>query len=175
MLLIYTVPSEPSRKRAAVWRDLKKAGVVYLRDGVCVLPGTKATATTIHEIAAKIDAFGGEATVIEDVRLDAERAAAIEEKGRAARAAEYAEIAREAEGFFVHVAREREHREFTFVELEELEADVAKLRRWTEQVRARDHGGVYTAHPLDELLGRCDAALDDFLVDASEHDPEALP
>ena len=175
VLLIYTVPSEPSRKRAAVWRALKKAGVVYLRDGVCVLPGGEATVATVREIAAKIDAFGGEATVIEDVRLDAERAAAIEEQGRAARAAEYAEIAREAEGFLAHVAWEREHREFTFAEVEELEADAAKLRRWTEQVRARDYSGLYTAHPLDELLGRCEAALDDLLVDASEHDQEALP
>ena len=33
LLLIYTVPSQPSRKRAAVWRDVKKAGAVYLRDG----------------------------------------------------------------------------------------------------------------------------------------------
>jgi len=175
VLLIYTVPSEPSRKRAAVWRDLKKAGVVYLRDGVCVLPGSEATVATVHEIAAKIDAFGGEATIIEDVRLDAERSAAIEQQGRAARAAEYAEIAREAEGFLAHVTREREHREFTVADVEGLEVDVAKLRRWTEQVRARDHGDVYAAHPLDELLGRCDAALDDVLVDASEHDPEALP
>ena len=38
LLLVYTVPAEPSRLRAAVWRDLKKAGAVYLRDGVCVLP-----------------------------------------------------------------------------------------------------------------------------------------
>ena len=175
VLLIYTVPSEPSRKRAAVWRDLKKAGVVYLRDGVCVLPCGKATTATFREIAAKIDAFGGEATVIEDVRLDAERAAAIEEQGHAARAAEYDEIAGEAEGFLAHVAREREHREFTFAEVEELEADAAKLRRWTEQVRARDHGGVYPAHPLDELLRRCDAVLDEVRVDASENDPEARP
>ena len=38
LLLIYTVPAEPSRKRAAIWRELKKVGAPYLRDGVCILP-----------------------------------------------------------------------------------------------------------------------------------------
>src|SRR5438309_7457883 len=38
LLLIYTLPSQPSRKRAYVWRELKKVGAVYLRDGVAILP-----------------------------------------------------------------------------------------------------------------------------------------
>ncbi|MGH2561215.1 MAG: Chromate resistance protein ChrB, partial [Thermomicrobiales bacterium] len=37
-LLIYVLPSHPSRLRAAVWRDVKRAGAVYLRDGACALP-----------------------------------------------------------------------------------------------------------------------------------------
>ena len=38
LVLIYTLPPEPTRKRAFVWRELKKIGAVYLRDGVCLLP-----------------------------------------------------------------------------------------------------------------------------------------
>ena len=38
LLLIYTVPAEPTRKRAFIWRELKKVGAPYLRDGVCILP-----------------------------------------------------------------------------------------------------------------------------------------
>jgi hypothetical protein len=46
-LLIYSVPAEPSRKRAYVWREVKKLGAIYLRDGVCIQPeqpGTVAAA-----------------------------------------------------------------------------------------------------------------------------------
>jgi len=65
LVLIYTVPAEPSRKRAFIWRELKKVGAVYLRDGVCVLPEGEATAAAFRAIAAKIEEFEGEATLIE--------------------------------------------------------------------------------------------------------------
>ena len=32
LVLIYTLPAEPTRKRAFVWRELKKLGAVYLRE-----------------------------------------------------------------------------------------------------------------------------------------------
>ena len=70
-LLIYIVPSEPSRKRAYVWRELKKAGAVYLRDGVCALPERDSTAEAMGKIAAKIEEFGGEPTVIAGAELEA--------------------------------------------------------------------------------------------------------
>jgi hypothetical protein len=172
LLLIYTVPSQPSRKRATVWRALKKAGAVYLRDGVCVLPTREDTAAAFRTIAATITEFGGQATLIEKVELDPERAAIVQEQARAARAEEYREIMREAEGFLAHVEREREHREFTFAELEEIEADLGKLKRWAEQVRARDHFEATDAQSVGEMLAHCDAAVAAFLEDAYDNDVE---
>src|SRR5206468_12475321 len=98
-LLIYTVPADPSRKRAYVWRELKKVGAVYLRDGVCVLPQGEGTAAGFRIIAAKIEEFEGEATLIERAQLDSARAEGIMAASRQARADEYGEITREAEGF----------------------------------------------------------------------------
>src|SRR5829696_5658631 len=103
LLLIYTVPAAPSRKRAAIWRALKQAGAVYLRDGVCALPQRDDTAATLRAVAAKVDEFEGEATLVESAGLPAARAAAIVERARQERAAEYAELAREAEGFLDHI------------------------------------------------------------------------
>ena len=54
-LLIYTVPAQPSRKRAFIWRELKKAGAVYLRDGVCALPERPETAAVLSAVAAKVE------------------------------------------------------------------------------------------------------------------------
>jgi hypothetical protein len=168
LLLIYVVPSEPSRKRAAVWRDLKKAGAVYLRDGVAVLPQRAETLATFQRVANRIADFGGQATLVEDARLDPEREAAIVAEARAARTAEFEEIGRDVEGFLDHIARERAHREFTFTEVEELEADLIKLKRWTEQVRARDYYDSAAGTAVDALLARGEAELGTFLDDTFE-------
>ena len=64
LVLIYTVPSEPSRKRAFIWRELKKAGAVYLRDGVCALPERPETLAALSAIAARVEELGGQATLV---------------------------------------------------------------------------------------------------------------
>src|SRR5438046_418006 len=109
LLLIYTVPAEPSRKRAFVWRELKKAGSVYLRDGVCALPEREEALAAFEAIAAKIDEFGGQAMLVRGARLDAEPAERVIAQLRAAREEEYADVAREAGRFLEHVRRETEH------------------------------------------------------------------
>lgn len=169
-VLIYTVPAAPSRKRAAVWRALKQAGAVYLRDGVCALPRREETVAALRAIAATIDAFAGEATLLEAVSLPAARAEAIVAQARQERAAEYAELAGEAERFLDHVRREAAHRAFTSREVAALEGDLEKLRRWAGQVRARDHFGVAAAGQVDALLATCDEALGAFLEEASRRD-----
>ena len=159
LLLIYTVPAEPSRKRAAVWRALRRVGAVYLRDGVCVLPEREEAVSDLRPIAAMIEEFGGEATLVRWAQLDRERADGVVTRSRAARAAEYEEVAGEAERLLEHVRRESEHRPFALMQLAELEADVGKLERWREQVRARDYFGAEDTGRLDALLGRCDDEL----------------
>src|SRR4030081_3437466 len=102
LLLIYTVPAEPSRKRAAIWRDIKKVGAVYLRDGVCVLPERPETTTAMRAIATRVDEFEGQVTLVEAARLDPVRAEWVVNQSRTARAAEYADVAREAEQLLAH-------------------------------------------------------------------------
>lgn len=163
LLLIYTVPAEPSRKRASVWRDVKKLGAVYLRDGVCVVPELPETAAAVEAIAAKIDEFDGQVTLVRGAALDPARAEVLVAQFKVARAAEYTEISREAERLLEHVARETEHREFSFAELEELEEDLTKLKRWMSQVQSRDYFPAESSSRPRQLLERCDVALAEFL------------
>jgi hypothetical protein len=167
LLLIYTVPAQPSRKRATVWREIKKLGAVYLRDGVCVLPEQAATMASLRSLANRIEEMDGQACLVEGAQLDAKRIEALEAEFRAGRAEEYAEIGREAEQLLAHIARETEHREFTYAELEELEQDLGKLKRWTDQVHARDYFAESSYSNLQALLERCDSALEIFLDQAS--------
>ena len=163
LVLIYTVPSDPSRLRATVWRDLKKAGGVDLRDGVAVLPDRQGTRTDFRAITEKITEFGGQATLVEGAKLDPEREVAVTAQANANREEEYAEVLREAERFLEHARREREHRELTFAELEEIEADLAKLKRWVGQIRDRDYFATPSADRVAGILAHCDAALAAFL------------
>ncbi|MDE3076882.1 MAG: hypothetical protein KGJ86_15810, partial [Chloroflexota bacterium] len=167
-LLIYTVPSEPSRKRAFVWRELKKAGAVYLRDGVCALPELDDAAAALDRIAAKVEEFEGEATVIARAALDARRAQALADAARRDRQQEYAELSREGENLHRHVERETRHREFTFAELEELGADLGKLRAWFRQIQSRDYFGCPEASEAAAVVERCTEALGAFVEAASE-------
>jgi len=170
ILLIYVVPSEPSRKRAYIWREIKKVGAVYLRDGVCALPERAETTAAFQRIAAKVEEFGGEATLVEAAHLDPQRAEMLTTASQTARAGEYGELSGEAEGFLAHVRRETEHRAFTFAELEELEEDLGKLTRWTGQVRARDYFGGADAEAVTALLARCEEELAVFLETAARED-----
>jgi len=170
LLLIYTVPSEPSRKRAYIWREVKKVGALYLRDGVCALPEREETTAAFRQIAAKVAEFDGEATVVTEAHLDEARTATLIDAMQAARVAEYDELTGEAEGFLAHVRRETEHREFTFTELEELEGDLAKLKRWMEQVRARDYFTNAAAERVVTLLTRCEEELATFMEAAARED-----
>lgn len=162
LLLIYTVPSTPSRKRAAVWRDLKRVGAVYLRDGVCAVPDRPLTRSAFTAIGDRIESYDGRATLIFSVQLPTDRAQELIDESTVARDAEYAEIARAARDFLEHVAGERDHRIFTEVEYVELEADFEKLNRWSEQVRSRDYWDA-KGPELATLLQRCEQLLNRFL------------
>jgi hypothetical protein len=37
-LLVYKIPTQPSRLRLLIWRKLQAMGAVYLQDAVCLLP-----------------------------------------------------------------------------------------------------------------------------------------
>src|SRR5438094_9968307 len=110
ILLVYTVPSQPTRKRALVWRELKKIGAVYLRDGVAVLPEQPDTRDAFQSLAAKIEAMSGRAILITNSAIAADAADSLIAEAREARAAEYEEIAREATAFLDHLRREAPHR-----------------------------------------------------------------
>jgi hypothetical protein len=170
LLLIYTVPAQPSRKRATVWREIKKLGAVYLRDGVCVLPEQPGTIDSLRGLASRIEEMDGQAYVVEGAHLDADRVEAVKTQFRSGRAEEYAEIAREAEQLLAHMARETEHREFTYAELEDLEQDLLKLNRWTDQVRERDYFSECSYVGVQTLLEECERALETFLDQASTQD-----
>jgi DNA-binding transcriptional regulator PaaX len=60
IVFIYKVPSEPTKYRAAIWRDMKKLGALYLQDGVCILPDSDDVHLFIGSLAEKVQQWGGQ-------------------------------------------------------------------------------------------------------------------
>jgi hypothetical protein len=63
VLLVYTLPREPSAPRVATWRKLKKLGALLLHDAMWVLPATPATREQVRWLAQEIRENGGTAQV----------------------------------------------------------------------------------------------------------------
>ena len=73
LLLIYRVPSEPTRLRATVWRRLKGLGAIYLQNSAAALPAGPAPNVHCayardprnvgHRVPAELLVLAGEATI----------------------------------------------------------------------------------------------------------------
>lgn len=63
VLLAYRLPREPSTPRIAVWRKLKRLGVVQLLDGLVALPADTRTREQLEWIADEIVQAGGTTSV----------------------------------------------------------------------------------------------------------------
>lgn len=96
VLLSYRMPREPSTRRIAVWRKLKRLGVGQLGDGVVALPADARTREQLEWIAEEIIEAAGSASVwiARPATLAAERELAT--SMAAARAAEYEALIAEA-------------------------------------------------------------------------------
>jgi hypothetical protein len=58
-LLVYKLPSQPTRLRIQVWRKLQAVGAVYLQDGVAALPSREDLDENLSYIAASVHDLGG--------------------------------------------------------------------------------------------------------------------
>jgi hypothetical protein len=68
-LLIYRIPTQPSRLRLQVWRRLQALGARYLQDAVCVLPTRDDLRKELCDVANSIREMGGTAHVFESASV----------------------------------------------------------------------------------------------------------
>jgi hypothetical protein len=92
VLLCYRVPREPSTPRIAVWRKLRRLGVVQVGDGLVALPADARTREQLEWVADDVEQAGGTAmlwTARPDSQPQERRLAA---EMAAARAIEYRQV-----------------------------------------------------------------------------------
>ncbi len=160
LLLIYRVPSEPTRLRAGVWRKLKGLGAIYLQNSAAALPAGAAGERALRTLRREITQMGGSAYLLgfDVLAGESDVLAAFE----AARNDEYEEIVDKCSDFQAQLRKEYTARHFTYAELEENDEDLTKLRNWFAKVKARDVFGASGARATREALDGCEQALEEY-------------
>lgn len=160
LLLIYKVPSEPTRYRASIWRKIKASGAVYLQNSACVLPVNRKTERQFRQLRHEIENYGGEGYLIKGNLLGANQQ--IIDMFNRARDEEYEEIIDRCQDFFKEIDKEIARKHFTYAELEENEEDLEKLKKWFEKVKERDFFNAGRMASTAEILEKCQEKLDEF-------------
>lgn len=169
-MLVYRVPSEPTRLRATVWRRLRTLGAVYLQNSVTALPAGPASERALRKLRHDIIGMGGTAVLIQGEALAGE--AEILTAFQAARNDEYEEIVDRCRDFLAQVEKEHVAVHFTFAELEENEVDLVKLDNWFAKVRERDAFGASGRAEAEAALAECAAALEGYAARVYEEESE---
>jgi hypothetical protein len=162
-VLVYRVPSESSRARVAVWRDLKRLGALYLQQAVCILPRLGSAADDLAKVRARIVELDGSCTWFEVDALPDGQDDEIVERFRSLAAREYAEIVEECDTKFAkEIEFERFRENYTFEEAEEIRQDLEKIRRWLARVEQRDWFGGPGRPEVLERLANCERLMEEF-------------
>ncbi len=172
LVLIYRVPTEPSRLRAGVWRRLRNMGAVYLQNSVAAVPRSAERERALRALRNDIvENMDGKAFLLSSKTLAGEADLIV--TINAARDDEYEEILDKCRDFHAGLDKEVAEEHFTYGELEENEEDLNKLRRWFDKVKARDALGAGKAADVAEALEGCNAALQDFAARVYDVDTDS--
>jgi DNA-binding transcriptional regulator PaaX len=170
LVLVYRIPSEPTRVRATVWRRLKALGAIYLQNSVAALPKSLGSERALRRLRHEILEMGGTAVLMNGSAIAG--GATILETYQAARSDEYDEIVDRCRGFLAEVEKEYTKNHFTYAELEENEVDHTKLVTWLEKVRSRDEFGAPGGTEAQAALQRCTDALEEYAARVYAEEPE---
>jgi hypothetical protein len=158
LLLVYRVPSEPSRLRATVWRRIKSLGAIYLQSSAAALPAGTAAERALRRLRSEILDMAGTAVLLSCEVLAGE--ADIRSQFQEARDDEYEEIVDKCADFIAGIDKEYREAHFSYAELEENEVDLVKLRTWLQRVKERDVFGAAGLQQAVSSLAECEEKLE---------------
>jgi hypothetical protein len=105
LLLIHQLPPKPAYLRVKVWRRLQGLGAVTIKNTVYVVPRTDGTLEDFQWVAREIVEAGGEATICAASFIEGLADDQVEALFRAARDADYRQLADEARELLAAVSR----------------------------------------------------------------------
>ncbi len=171
LLLVYRVPPEPTRLRAAVWRRIKSLGAIYLQSSAAALPASTGAERALRKLQREIIDMSGTAALLSCRVLAGE--SEVRAAFQAARNDEYEEIVDRCEDFLAQVQKEYVANHFTYAELEENEVNLVKLRNWLERIRDRDAFGAEGREAAEQALVQCEKSLEEYAARVYEEEAES--
>lgn len=162
LLLIYKIPTEPTRFRTYIWRHVKTLGCLNLHKTAWLLPKTPDLEAETQKLAVKIEEFGGEVSLLTTTSPGAEWEAKVIAGFNAIRDEEYAEVTENEERFEDEIHRETRKQKFTFAELEDMEAEWEKINQGMRRAQARDYFGAPGRREAEARLAEGARLLDTF-------------
>lgn len=161
-VLILRLPSEPSRHRVAVWRELRRVGAIQLGQGSWALPASPPFVEAVDKLVELVGQHEGEVLALASSPNDESTRDSISGLYNEARRAEWAEFVSECGKCLAELEREIQKQKFTLAELDEEEQNVDRLRRWHRELRSRDLFDSVPAEQTQQHLDACVAELDRF-------------
>jgi hypothetical protein len=162
VVLSYRLPSEPSRVRVGVWRELRRLGYVSLGAGGWTAPATPVFTDGLPRVLELIEAGGGQVLLLDATARDEATAARLRTLLTGAAEEAWTEFLSECDKYVAEVHHEVEIGKFTLSELDEEEHSLERLRRWHRLLALRDVFGADSAAAADRALKDCGQALDDY-------------
>ncbi len=153
LLLIHQLPAKPAYLRVKIWRRLQDIGAVAVKNAVHALPMNEEAQEDFEWLLREIQQGGGEAFVCEARLIDGFSDEEVRSLFDRARDADYAELAKEAQG----LAKVRRK---AGAERSELRTQVARLRKRLAEIAAIDFFGAIGRETAEAVIRDVEVELD---------------
>ena len=158
-MLIYRLPSNDSRARVAVWREVRRLGALHVQQSVLAVPDAEPFGDAVERLREVLAEVGGQITALRSEPLVAGDDGRLLAAWNEARDAEYRELAAECAKFLAEIDHEFEIEKFTLAELDEEEAELDKLQRWYERIQRLDVHRAPSSAAAGSALREAETAL----------------
>jgi hypothetical protein len=159
LLFTYWLPPEPSRKRVFIWRQLKKIGALSTEGSSWLLPKIEPLLAAITETRHTVEEMEGTASLYIVNHFDEAQEQRAIARFQQERDNEYTQISTECQKALKHIEREYQAHEFNFEEVEELEGDLEKIKRWFSEAKKRDFWEAPSRREVEKLIGEVETRL----------------
>lgn len=159
LMVLYDVPSQPSRLKVRVWREFKSIGALYPQLSICLIPDN----SNNQERLAKIeDMIGKNGRVM---KLQGKSITESDQNNllslfRIERDKQYDEILEECQEFIDEIKSNIRNKKTSQEEVEEMHEVLDGLRRWLDKVKSIDWiKRPAAAIKVGQLLEKCQSSM----------------
>jgi Asp-tRNA(Asn)/Glu-tRNA(Gln) amidotransferase C subunit len=133
-----------------------------------LLPKAEPFATKIKDILNSVEEMEGTANLYSVTDFSGTQEQRAINRFQQEREKEYGELIKECHKVLRHIERECRQQEYNFEEVQELEGDLEKIKRWFSEARERDFRDVAPRKEVAKLIAEGEAGLAAFTRETYE-------